>query len=111
MISEYRLSIDFSKINNVIDFHDEMKEIFGFPDFYGKNIHALIDCLSSLRFPEDAMTKIHINMDEVLIIEVINITFSKVDVIKDFIIAIESVNQRSVVKGRLAPLLVKFVEK
>ncbi|EMH4164457.1 barstar family protein [Pluralibacter gergoviae] len=37
------------------DFHNEMKILFGFHDFYGKNTHALIDCLTSLRYPEDGM--------------------------------------------------------
>ena len=31
------------------NFHLKMSESFGFPDFYGKNLAALIDCLSDLR--------------------------------------------------------------
>lgn len=111
MINAKRLSIDFSKIKTIDDFHYEMKETFGFPDFYGKNIHALIDCLSSLRFPGDGMTKIHIDMNETLIIEAINFSSLEEEIIKNFIFSIEAVNQRSILKERCAPLLVEFIEK
>ncbi len=32
--------------------HDYLKEAFGFPDYYGKNLDALYDCLSDLRNTE-----------------------------------------------------------
>jgi len=105
------LSIDFSKIKTIDDFHDEMKELFGFPDFYGRNVHALIDCLSSLRFPDDGMTTINIGMDDVVVIEAINLSSLDGIIIKNLIFAIEAVNQRSILKGRRAQLLIEFIEK
>lgn len=42
------VDIDFLDIYSK-NFHLKMAEIFGFPDFYGKNLAALIDCLSDLR--------------------------------------------------------------
>ncbi len=38
--------LEGSKINSVQDFHKEIAEIFNFPDFYGKNLDALWDCLT-----------------------------------------------------------------
>ncbi|WP_162231040.1 barstar family protein [Winslowiella iniecta] len=111
MINAKRLSIDFSKIKTIGDFHDEMNELFGFPDFYGKNVHALIDCLSSIRFPSDGMTKIHVDMCEVLIIEAMNFSVLEKEIMKIFIFSVEAVNQRSILKGRSAPLLIEFIEK
>lgn len=72
-----KLFIDFSKIKNIDEFHDEMKLIFGFPEFYGRNARALIDCLTSLRYPEDGMTKINIDKDSVILLEVSNIKYTK----------------------------------
>jgi RNAse (barnase) inhibitor barstar len=40
-------------------FHDVFAELFGFPEFYGRNMDAWIDCMTSLDSPEDAMTTVH----------------------------------------------------
>lgn len=41
--------------------HDYLKKLFGFPDYYGKNLDALYDCLSDLQDMEIIIT----NMKEV----------------------------------------------
>ncbi|WP_442872765.1 barstar family protein [Chitinophaga sp. 212800010-3] len=38
------MELDFSNINELAQMHQLLKEKFGFPDFYGKNVNALIDC-------------------------------------------------------------------
>lgn len=53
------VKIDCARITDWPSFHAVFSEAFGFPDFYGKNISALIDCLTSLDAPEDGMTKLH----------------------------------------------------
>ena len=35
-----------------------MKELLGFPDFYGMNWDAMIDCLSYMRYPHEQMTEL-----------------------------------------------------
>lgn len=50
------------------DLHKAFKEKLGFPDFYGMNWNALIDCLSYLREPEAKMTEVCLEEDEVLLI-------------------------------------------
>lgn len=91
-----KLSVDFSKVKTVDDFHNKMKELFGFPDFYGKNYHALIDCLSSLRYPDDGMTEIHINKDEYILLEINDVKYrqNNCDVINSLFSAIQCVNYR-----------------
>jgi hypothetical protein len=50
-------------------FHETCREVFGFPDFYGMNMDAWIDCMSYL--DEDAgMTRFNLAAGEVLHIEV-----------------------------------------
>jgi RNAse (barnase) inhibitor barstar len=40
-----RVEIDFVGIKNMEDFHDFFVKRFDFPDFYGKNMAAWIDCV------------------------------------------------------------------
>ncbi len=48
-------------------FHTVSQEAFGFPDYYGRNISAWIDCLSYLR-DDDGMSTIRLNDEELLTI-------------------------------------------
>ena len=41
-------------------FHTVFAEAFGFPDFYGRNMDAWTDCMSSLDTPADSMTAVHV---------------------------------------------------
>jgi RNAse (barnase) inhibitor barstar len=51
-------------------FHDEFARVFGFPEFYGYNMDAWIDCMTSLDAPEDGLTSIHVEKGHCLTIEV-----------------------------------------
>ena len=52
-------------------FHKICKKIFGFPDFYGENMNAWIDCLSYL-YEDDGMSRFQLSNGEMLFIEVTN---------------------------------------
>ncbi len=43
-----RYIVDFRNIQNMEEAHKEIEEAFEFPDYYGKNLDALSDCLSEL---------------------------------------------------------------
>lgn len=43
-----RVKIDSSKLNNWKNFHNEFSEKFEFPDYYGRNMDAWIDCMDDL---------------------------------------------------------------
>jgi len=75
------------------DLHLVFKEKLGFPDFYGMNWDALIDCLSSLRDPETGMTEVSLEEDEVLLIYCNDLSKSKFDS-NVFVDVIEFVNAR-----------------
>ena len=75
------------------DLHLVFKEKLGFPDFYGMNWDALIDCLSSLRDPETGMTEVSLEEDEVLLIYCNDLSKSKFDS-NVFVDVIEFVNSR-----------------
>jgi RNAse (barnase) inhibitor barstar len=56
-------------ITNWDSFHTQCAAVFGFPDFYGNNMNAWVDCLSYLR-DDDGMSKFVLQPDEMLTIEV-----------------------------------------
>ncbi|WP_338848555.1 barstar family protein [Massilia sp. W12] len=57
--------LDGKKIRDWDSFHDECQQAFGFPDYYGRNMDAWVDCLSYLR-DDDGMTRFKLNENEKL---------------------------------------------
>src|SRR3954463_15228378 len=51
-------------------FHEEFDRVFGFPAFYGRNMDAWIDCMTSLDIEEDGLTSIHVAPGSVLGLEI-----------------------------------------
>jgi hypothetical protein len=66
-----RVELDGAALTDWDAFHAASKAAFGFPDFYGNNMDAWIDCLSYLR-DDDAMSCFRLQPDEVLKIEVLH---------------------------------------
>ncbi|MCE3289344.1 MAG: barnase inhibitor [Caulobacter sp.] len=56
-------------IRNWDTFHDVFARILGFPNFYGRNMNAWIDCLTSADAPEDAMTTQAVGPGELLTLQ------------------------------------------
>lgn len=52
--------INADKITDFQTFHTVFAEAFGFPDFYGKNMNAWIDCLTYLDEPDAEMSTVHV---------------------------------------------------
>jgi RNAse (barnase) inhibitor barstar len=62
--------VDAKRITDWASFHIVFAEAFGFPDFYGRNMDAWIDCMSSIG-KDDGMTAVHGSQSDpvVLVIE------------------------------------------
>jgi RNAse (barnase) inhibitor barstar len=54
------VTIDTRQITDCETFHSVCQAAFGFPDLYGRNMNAWIDCMTSLDAPEDGMTSVHV---------------------------------------------------
>ena len=63
-----KVTINTKAIKNWDTFHAVCKKAFGFPDFYGRNGNAFIDCLSDLD-SDDGMTRFVLNLGESLTVE------------------------------------------
>src|SRR5262245_24250664 len=59
--------LDATAITDWASFHDASRAAFGFPDFYGRNMDAWIDCLTDL---DDGMSRFSLPPTETLTIEV-----------------------------------------
>lgn len=51
------------------DLHGLFAEAFGFPDFYGRNWDAWIDCMSHLDEPDAGLSAIHVKKGDVVVIQ------------------------------------------
>ncbi len=58
-------------------FHDEFARVFGFPDYYGRNMNAWIDCMSSLDDVDQPMTKFNVEKGRVVTIKISNYEYFK----------------------------------
>ncbi|MEJ2210694.1 MAG: barstar family protein [Anaerolineae bacterium] len=66
------IRMDTKRIRGWATFHQEFKKVFGFPDFYGANMDAWIDCMSYLRDPDAGMSQITVGRGEQLMLEVVD---------------------------------------
>ena len=64
--------IDGSLISGWDSFHDAFTAAMGFPEFYGRNMNAWIDCMTSLDEPRDGLTSVHARDGEPLTLHVDN---------------------------------------
>ena len=113
------VDIDFLEIysedldNEYCNFHTKMTEIFGFPDFYGKNLAAFIDCLSDLRIYEgediEPMVRYSLNKDECILLNIKNLLKISDDLRSKFLLAIEQVNVRHRI-SKIPTILINLIE-
>jgi hypothetical protein len=92
-------------------FHKMCREAFGFPDFYGMNMNAWIDCLTFLN-EGDGMSRFHLAEGEMLHIEVSNTKSfnSRLPEIFDALVECSSfVNQRYIEDGKSPGLSLIFL--
>jgi hypothetical protein len=61
--------IDGCRIRDRRSFHDEFARVMGFPNFYGRNMDAWIDCMTYLD-EDDGMRSITIQPGEVLTLQI-----------------------------------------
>jgi hypothetical protein len=71
--------IEGRNIRDWDSFHAEFHRVFGFPDSYGRNLDAWIDCMTSLDAEEDGMTTIHVAPGSVLGLEIVDAAYLKAE--------------------------------
>jgi hypothetical protein len=100
------VTLDGRKLTDMSAFHRECALAFGLPDFYGRNISALIDCLSGVR-DNDGMSRFSLAVDEVLDIELRDASIVNQEspaVLAALEDTVDEVNLRHTGQGASAPL-------
>ena len=105
------LELDFTEIDNLEKMHNLLMNIFGFPVFYGKNVNALIDCLSDLRVQGEkgeTLCDFKIKTEEIIILNCKNFSYKSSIIQNHFITAIESINKREIEIGNIPSIFLNF---
>jgi RNAse (barnase) inhibitor barstar len=63
------VKLDTRRITDWDTFHDVFAEVFGFPDYYGRNMDAWIDCMTFLDIPPYEMTTIRAPAGDVVTLQ------------------------------------------
>src|SRR3569833_2214432 len=61
--------IPLDEIRDWPTFHNVFQRVMGFPSFYGHNMDAWIDCMTSLDSPGDGMTTVIVDRSGLLVME------------------------------------------
>ncbi|HYD82264.1 MAG TPA: barstar family protein [Paucimonas sp.] len=104
--------LDGSKIGEWAAFHAECRREFGFPDFYGNNMDAWIDCLSYLR-DDDGMCRFRLGPDEMLRIEVSHAAAFRArapEIAEELSFCVEAINDRYADYGEKPALELVFLD-
>lgn len=97
------VEIPTDRINDAESFHDVFAEILGFPDFYGRNWAAWVDCMSSLDEPDHGMTSVTVEKGEVLTLKLSSYPSFRErcpDLLNDLLEEAAFVNWRQIEAGR-----------
>ncbi len=103
--------IDTRRISDWETFHSVFAVVFGFPDFYGRNMNAWIDCMTSLDEPCDGMTQIHAPQGGVVVLaldDVANFSERCPDQFTAIIDSVAFVNHRKIEADEPAVLTLSF---
>jgi hypothetical protein len=106
-------TIDCSKIHDWPSFHEQFARVFGFPDFYGQNMDAWIDCMTSLDDPDDSMTALHCEPGKVFTLQLTNVRDFRAKCPEQYAALVECsafVNWRRIETGEPAVLALSFHE-
>ena len=96
-------------------FHQIFSDLMGFPDFYGANMDAWIDCMSDISSPEypgGGMTRLTLTRNEILVIEIPETAafWKRVPgVVEDLIICTAFVNQRYIQQAGVPVIALMFL--
>lgn len=92
-------------------FHTESARVFGFPEYYGRNLNAWVDCLSYLR-DEDGMSTFRLGENEVLNIEILHsetLRQQTPDIAEELEFCIAAINERYEDYGEKPALTLTFL--
>ena len=112
MIKAKTISIDCTGMDKK-GINQRMKDLLGFPEWYGMNWDAIIDCLRNMRVPEPGfqetgLTKVTLDRDEMLIINLRGLQHAYFDT-KAFWGVLKFVNESEILIGESPQILINIL--
>jgi RNAse (barnase) inhibitor barstar len=106
------VKVNGNKITSWKSFHDFFARTFGFPEFYGKNMNAWMDCMNDLDCPEYGMiSKLSLKKGEVLTLVITNVESFKQsnrDIYDALIECSAHINQNRILQGQQPLIFLAF---
>jgi hypothetical protein len=100
--------LDAARIRDWDSFHAVFASAFGFPSFYGRNLDAWVDCMTSLDVPADGMTSVHGSASDPVVIQLDNADAVPKDVFDALVECAAFGNWRRLEMGLPAILMLSF---
>ncbi|MEL6769947.1 MAG: barstar family protein [Bacteroidota bacterium] len=95
--------INTAAIESHPTFHRVFRRAMGFPDFYGANMDAWLDCMSSIDDPAAGLSEITVAPGELLVLEIpdsLDFAYRCPDIWQDLLECCAFVNQRRIDRGQ-----------
>lgn len=106
------VKLQTEKIRDWDSFHIVFSELMGFPDFYGRNMNAWIDCMSYINEPGALMSHVSLNPGEILALEIVgteNFAHRLPEIFTALVECASFVNLRHVNKGNPPVIVLVFL--
>jgi hypothetical protein len=64
------ITVPVDQITDWTSFHDVFQRTLGFPEFYGRNMDAWIDCMTSLDSEVDGLSAVAVGSGQILVLRI-----------------------------------------
>ncbi len=108
------VAIPTNRIHDWASFHDVFAEAVGFPSFYGRNMNAWIDCMTSLDDPDAGMSRVHVRNGGVLTLQLEDVDDFAARCSEQYAAIVEAsafVNWRRIEQGGVAVVALSFFKR
>jgi hypothetical protein len=107
------VAIDLNEVCDAESFHSVFQAKLGFPEFYGHNFDAWIDCMTRVDRPEDGMSEIHAPEGGLLVLALFSVKAFRVrcpELFTELIDCVALVNYRRMEMGEHPVLSVSYCD-
>jgi RNAse (barnase) inhibitor barstar len=105
------IRIDARRLTDAAGLHAVMSEVFGFPASYGKNLDALVDCLTHLDDWKAGMSRVQVTPGDVVVLvieHVAGLGKKAAEQVSALVDAVAFVNWRRLERGQPALLAMAY---
>jgi RNAse (barnase) inhibitor barstar len=102
------IRLDAARLCDWDSFHSVFAATFGFPAFYGRNMNAWIDCMTSLDAPADGMTSVHGSASDPVVLYLDNVNAMPKEIFDALVECAAFVNWHRLESGEPAILVLAF---